>query len=449
MLRRHFLAASSGALLAQPPRRPNIVILLADDLGWADVGFHQSEIHTPNIDALAAQGTQMDRFYSFPVCSPTRSALMTGRSPMRLGVAYHVIRPWLNYGLPSGEHLMPQSFQSAGYQTAITGKWHLGHSEAKFLPHARGFDHAYGHVNGAIDYFEHTRDGGLDWHRNGKSVVEKGYTTDLLAAEASRFIKERDKTRPFFLYAPFNAPHTPLQAPAALIDKYAHIGDKQRRTFAAMVDGLDSGIGRILSTLEQEGIGRNTIVLFFSDNGGPVAQAARNTPLRGAKGSTWEGGIRVPAVIRWPGVVKPGAKSRQVMTAWDVFPTLAAAAGVKPGNAKPFDGRNLWPQIASGQAIAREPLFFAIETGQGVMTAVHEGEWKLVREPGGRNHLYRIPEDPNETQDLAAANAGRVKAMAARIAQWQTLYPANGVRASDGAPAGWKAPEKWAEAARD
>lgn len=448
MQRRQFLAASCGSLLGQTPQRPNVLILLADDLGWADIGFHQSEIRTPNIDGLAAQGSELGRFYSFPVCSPTRSALMTGRSPMRLGVAYHVIRPWLDYGLPSDEHLMPESFRAAGYQTAIAGKWHLGHSQAKFLPRARGFDRAYGHVNGAIDYFNHSRDGGLDWNRDGVSVAEKGYSTELLAAEASRFIKERDKARPFFLYVPFNAPHTPLQAPEPLIDKYAHLTDKRRRIFAAMVDSLDAGIGRILSTLEQEGIGRNTIVLFFSDNGGPVAQAARNTPLRGAKGSTWEGGIRVPAVIRWPGVVKPGTVLPQVMTAWDVFPTLAAAAGVTPRNTKPLDGRNLWPQITSGQAVPREPLFFAIETPQGIMTAVHEGEWKLVREPGGRSHLYRIAEDPHEERDLAGSNARRVKQMEQRIAKWQTLYPPNGVRASAGPPAGWKAPDKWAEAAR-
>ena len=297
---------------------PNVVIILADDLGTADVGFRGSEIQTPNIDRLAREGTQFDRFYSFPVCSPTRSALMTGRSPMRLGVAYSVIRPWLSYGLPAEEHLMPETFRAAGYQTAMAGKWHLGHSQARFLPHRRGFDEAYGHLNGAIDYYTHVRDGGLDWQRNGRSVREEGYTTDLLAAEAVRQIRGRDKGRPFFLYLAFNAPHTPLQAPQALIDKYARIPDQRRRTFAAMVDAMDSGVGRVLGALDDEGIAGSTIVLFFSDNGGPTNQGARNTPLRGAKATTFEGGIRVPAVLRWPGQVRQGEKSKQVFTAMDV-----------------------------------------------------------------------------------------------------------------------------------
>ncbi|MDX1982507.1 MAG: arylsulfatase [Bryobacteraceae bacterium] len=448
--RRAFLSLPAGAAMAQAPKRPNVVVLLADDLGWADVGFHASEIRTPNIDRLASQGAELERFYSFPVCSPTRSALMTGRSPMRLGVAYSVIRPWLNYGLPAGEHLMPQSFRAAGYQTAITGKWHLGHSQAKFMPNSRGFDHAYGHVNGAIDYFDHTREGGLDWHRNGKSVDEKGYSTDLLGAEASAFIRKRDRSRPFFLYVPFNAPHTPLQAPQARLDKYANIADKRRRTFAAMVDGLDTSIGHILSTLDQERVANDTIVLFFSDNGGPVAQAARNTPLRGAKATTWEGGIRVPAVLRWPGKIPAGGKLRQMMAAWDVFPTLSAAAGVKPLNAKPLDGMNLWPQLASGKTIPREEMFFIIEAQSRIMTAVHHREWKLVREETGQpvHHLFRIEEDPNEERNLADRHPEVVKDLAARIDRWKKLHPPDGIRAKEAAPAGWKAPPKWAEAAQ-
>jgi Arylsulfatase A and related enzymes len=162
-----------------------VVIILADDLGWHDVGYHGSEIRTPNIDRLASEGVRLERAYSFPVCSPTRSGLMTGRSPMRLGVAYTVIRPWSTYGVPLAERFMPQAFQAAGYQTAITGKWHLGHARKAFLPRARGFDHAYGHLNGAIDYFTHEREGGLDWNRDGKSVREEGYTTFLLAPRQS------------------------------------------------------------------------------------------------------------------------------------------------------------------------------------------------------------------------------------------------------------------------
>jgi arylsulfatase A-like enzyme len=429
-----------------------VVILVADDLGWRDIGYHDSEIRTPNIDRLASEGVRFERAYSFPVCSPTRSGLMTGRSPMRLGVAYTVIRPWSQYGVPSAERFMPQAFHDAGYQTAITGKWHLGHAYRRYLPNARGFDHAYGHVNGAIDYFTHERDGGLDWNRNGKSVREEGYSTHLIGAEAERFIKQRDRARPFFLYVPFNAPHAPLEAPPEYLSKYEKIADESRRTFAAMTDAMDAQVGRLLGTLKDEGVADNTIVLFFSDNGGPVANGARNTPLRGAKNSAWEGGIRVPAVMRAPGRLKPGTTSRQVMTMMDYFPTLAAACGVAPGNKLPLDGKNLWPVITGGRAEAREDLFFVTENNNQVRLAVHHAEWKLVREEprtgAPRNYLFHIEEDPNEANDLAAKNPKLVDDLAGRIAEWRKLHPADGVREAP-APAGYKAPPLWAEAARE
>ena len=457
MNRRTFLLTATGGLslgrAATPASHPNVVIFLADDLGWADVGFHGSEIRTPNIDRMTREGMQFNRFYAFPLCSPTRSALMTGRSPMRFGVAYHVIRPWMDYGVPLTEHFMPESFRAAGYQTCITGKWHLGHSRKSYLPNARGFDHAYGHLNGNIDYFTHMREGGLDWHRNGKSVREEGYSTDLIAAEASRFIAQRDRRRPFFLYVPFNAPHTPLQAPPERIEKYASIQDKKRRVFAAMVEAMDEGIGKVLGTIEQEGIAKDTIVLFCSDNGGPVAQGARNRPLRSGKGSPWEGGVRVPAVLRWPGKVRAGATSAQLISVIDVFPTLAAAAGVKPLNKLPLDGLDLWPEIISGKTRPRENLLFAVEAGEAFQYALYHREWKLVREVPHSgapvNHLYRIEEDPEEKNDLAAVHPAVVKDLAARVDAWAKLYPANGVRAAAEPPPGWKAPQKWAEAARD
>lgn len=455
MKRRTFLSLplACGTRARAQAGRPNIVILLADDLGWADVGYHSSGIRTPNIDRLARQGLELDRFYSYPVCSPTRSGLMTGRSPMRYGVMYSVVRPWYDGGLPVEEHILPQTLKTAGYQTAITGKWHLGHSQVKYLPTSRGFDRAYGHVNGAIDYFTHEREGGLDWNRNGKSVREEGYSTDLLAAEAVQVIKGRDRSKPLFLYVPFNAPHGPLQAPQRLIDRYAGIPDTRRRTFAAMVDGLDGAIGRILTAIDEEKIAENTIVLFFSDNGGPVNLGARNTPLRGAKATTFEGGIRVPAVLRWPRRVKAGAKSAQVMTVLDVFPTLAAAAGVKPANTLPFDGRNLWPTIQSGRSEPREDLFFAVESGARLYLAIIGREWKLVRElarsgESGTNYLFRIEDDATESNDLAAKHPELVHDLVARIEKWRALYPPGGIHETGGPPPGWTAPKEWAEAAR-
>jgi len=453
MNRRSFLSLPlASCLLRAQPARPNIVILLADDLGWADVGFHGGEIQTPNLNRLAIESLEINRFYSCPVCSPTRSSLMTGRSPMRTGISYTVIRPWSNYGLPLEERTMPQAFQEAGYETAMAGKWHLGHADARFLPGARGFQHSYGHLNGAIDYYTHEREGGLDWHRNGKSLKEEGYSTELIGNEAVARIRGRDRSRPLLLYVPFNSPHTPLQAPQFLIDKYGKLPNNRRRTFAAMVDSMDTQIGKILSALEEERIAANTIVMFFSDNGGPTGQGALNTPLRGGKGSTWDGGMRVPTLLRYPGKLKAGAKSAQVATAQDVFPTLAAAAGVKPGNRLAFDGRNLWPQLTSGSSLEREDLFFTVENQASIFFAVYCGPWKLVRElssSGGKedNHLFRIADDPNEGDNLAHAHPGVVRDLVQRIEQWRRLYPANGVRFSQAQPDGWKAPAQWVEAA--
>jgi arylsulfatase A-like enzyme len=376
---------------------------------------------------------------------------MTGRLSMRLGLGYTVIRPWSNFGVPLEERFLPQAFHDAGYQTAITGKWHLGHGDARFLPHSRGFDHAYGHVNGAIDYFTHEREGGLDWHRNGKSVVEEGYSTNLLGDEAVRFIERRDKSRPFLLYVPFNAPHSPLQAPPDVLSRFAGIEDPKRRAYTAMVHVLDEQIGRILATLDREKLSSDTIVLFFSDNGGPTGLGATNIPLRGAKATTFEGGIRVPAVIRWTGVLKPGV-SQQVLYTADYFPTLAAAAGIKPGNKLPFDGKNLWPELKSGKRQNREDLFFSVESGGLLRYAVLRREWKLVREVNSRtneatNYLFRIEEDPSEKNNLAGREPKLVAELISVVDRWRALHPADGQRNTGAPPKNWKAPRRWAEAA--
>src|SRR5262245_17365335 len=202
------LLAAAPAQAASPP---NVVYFLADDLGWADVGWHGSEIKTPSLDKLAAAGARLEQFYVQPVCSPTRAALMTGRYPMRYGLQVGVVRPWARYGLPLEERTLAQALQAVGYETALGGKWHLGHFRPDYLPTRRGFDHQYGHYNGAIDYFTHRRDGGLDWHRDDKALREEGYSTSLIAEEACRLIRRRDRRKPLFLYVPFNAVHAPHQ----------------------------------------------------------------------------------------------------------------------------------------------------------------------------------------------------------------------------------------------
>ncbi len=431
--------------------RPNIVILVADDLGWNDVGFHGSEIQTPTLDRLAHDGIIFDRFYAYSLCSPTRAGLMTARSSMRTGIIYSVIRPWANYGLALDEHLMPQSFRAAGYQTAIIGKWHLGHEHVNLLPYNRGFDVFYGHVNGAIDYWSHKRNGGIDWQRNGVTVQTEGYTTDLLGEAAVHFIENRDPARPFFLYLPFNAPHGPLQAPEAALAKYDQVKDTKRRTFAAMVDVLDSTVAKVMRTLQREGLEKNTIVLFFSDNGGEDQLGADNRPLRDGKASVFEGGIRVPAFICWPSALPSGQKSQQVMTVLDVFPTLAEAAQVPVLSSKPLDGKSLWTDIVKREVRPREDLFFAVEE-RGLNHAVIHGRWKLVQiqkssSCEASNFLFDLETDPNETADLAKENPDLVRMLMERVQQWRQLHPGGGIRLQTAPHPGWIPPADWAAAA--
>jgi arylsulfatase A-like enzyme len=468
-------------LEAHADRGPNVIVFLADDLGWADVGFHGgTQIETPSLDRLAREGVELRRFYTTPICSPTRAALMTGRDPMRLGVAYGVIMPWHNVGVHPDEHFMPQSFRAAGYQTALVGKWHLGHAQETYHPNRRGFDLFYGHLHTEVGYFPpFSSQGGKDFQRNGESIDDQGYETFLLAREASRWIRARDRDRPFFLYVPFIAPHTPLQASEDLKAKYADLSDDRpparsrqtdstrtlrklmlrpsaRPVYAAVVDAMDQAIGRVLDTLDQEGIADQTLVLFFSDNGGAAyaTGGADNAPLRGGKGETFEGGIRVVAALRWPGVIAAGSEMDQVMSVMDVFPTLAAAAGIETRNRRELDGRNMWPAIAEGRVMPRdEYLFFASETpirSRFSLTAFDD-EWKLVQEidqgllsADVTSYLFRIREDPYEHHNLAHSHPDVVADMARAIHRWRQMYPVSGTRHELVPPPGWRAPKDWA-----
>ncbi|MBL8229691.1 MAG: arylsulfatase [Bryobacterales bacterium] len=455
MRRRDFFGTlAASPLLAQRTKPPNIVLILADDLGWADVGFHRSEIRTPNLDRLARQSMEMDRFYVMPLCSPTRSALMTGRNPIRFGVSYATIEPFDNYGVPVEERFLPQTLHDSGYETAIAGKWHLGHRRIPFLPNSRGFDHSYGLITGRIDYYTKDREGGYDWHRNLRTLREEGYSTELIGREASRLIKARDRKKPLFLYVPFNAPHTPLQPPPKFMDDYAGIQDPDRRTFAAMTAYMDFAIGKILQSLDDEGMANNTLLMFFSDNGGPTGNGARNTPLRGGKRTGFEGGIRVPCLLRWPERIKAGSHCGQVTTVMDLMPTLAAVAGTTPGNKLPLDGRNMWPAISSGKVVPREEeIFFGTGSDNKFLYSIFHKEWKLVseipRKKGEAVHyLFRVGDDPEEKNDLAARHPEIVKDLAARIEKWRNLYPPDGIMSPKKTAApGEETPATWVEAA--
>ncbi len=398
-----------GSLSADQPRTPvsalpNLVLLVSDDMGWNEVGYHGSKISTPHIDRLAKDGLQLDRFYVHPICSPTRTALMTGRSPARFGITAALTR---GAGVPLSEHFMPQTFQKAGYQTFIVGKWHLGNRGDEYGPRQRGFDHFYGCRGAKVDYYTHLGPRGLDWQRNGEPLREEGYSTDLFAAEAIRLIKNRNRRQPMFLYLPFNAPHPVAQAPAALIEQYAKLGfTGQNTAHAAAIDAMDQAIGRVLATIETEGMARNTLVMFFCDNGsggggrglrgsGPKGGAGQ-LALRGGKGSVFEGGIRVPAVLRWPGVIPAGAKSGQLVSDVDLFPTLAAAMGIAPKNSKPFDGVNLWDALRNNKTAQRKPVVVAGSRGE---FALLQNQWKLILSPQ-QTSLYNVTKDPTESRDV-------------------------------------------------
>ena len=404
---------------------PNIVVLLADDLGWGDVGYHGSRIATPNIDALAARGVRLEQFYAQPVCSPTRGALMTGRYPMRLGLQCGVVRPWAEHGLPLDEQTLPEKLREIGYRTAMVGKWHLGHALPDYLPTARGFDQQYGHYNGALDYFTHERDGGHDWHKNDQRNDDKGYTTDLIGREAVRVIQDHPTNRPLFLYVPFNAPHTPLQAPQKGLARYAEWKNKDRATYAAMVTSMDDAIGEIVAAIERLGpAGDNTIIFFCSDNGG-IPRLGSNRGLRDGKGTLYEGGVRVPAVMVWPDRLPAGGDVHEPMHIVDLMPTLLALTGMTPKTAKPLDGSDVWPTIAQGKPT---PHGFLLHNATPFSGALRMGDWKVLLNGGhsanaikGPEHdtweLFNIAEDPQEQHNLAATHPAELARLQAKLSE--------------------------------
>lgn len=422
-----FLAAVAGLSLLAPDAgvaraeakaaKPHILYILADDVGFADVGFQGSDIATPHLDALAAGGARLGHFYTQPLCTPTRAAFLTGRYPLRYGLQTGVIPSGAGYGLATDEFLLPQALATAGYRTALVGKWHLGHGDQKYWPRQRGFDSFYGPLVGEIDHFAHEAHGVTDWYRDNALLKEDGYDTELLGAEAERLIAGHDPETPLFLYLAFTAPHTPYQAPQAWLDRYAHIGDPSRRAYAAMISAMDAEIGRVVAALGARGMREDTLILFHSDNGGTrdkmfVGEGAvagdlppSNAPLRAGKGTLYEGGTRVVALANWPGHIAPGV-SDGVMHVVDMMPTLAGLAGAALDKTRPLDGRDVWPTLASG-APGRDEMVYNVEPTQG---ALRDGQWKLVWQAvlPPVVELFDLDADPSEATDLSAQNPAKV-----------------------------------------
>ena len=430
-----------GTLLLAPAtlaaERPNIIILLADDLGYGDVGFHGSDIKTPNLDGLAATGVSLERYYVAPMCSPTRAGLMTGRYPIRFGMQRSVVPPYRDFGLDPTEETLAEMLGSAGYEyRAVIGKWHLGHRRQQWLPLQQGFTHSVGCYNGAIDYFTHERDGQLDWHRNDKPDTTQGYVTDLIGDAAVEFIQSVPKGRPYFMYVPFTAPHSPFQAKAQDLAKYP-LRKGKRKIYAAMVDSLDQSIGRILTAVDKRGDADNTFVLFSSDNGG-VQGVGNNGSYKGSKLTPYEGGVRVAAAVRWPqGKIAGGRTSDQMMGYLDVFPTLMEVAGTNTPANRPLDGENVLGILQGESTKLNRPWFTYIDQGGSWQQklAVHQGDWKLVcsrpapdAERGKTVYeLYNMNKDPNETKNLAADYPYVVSQLTSRLDRFFTWQAAKQV----------------------
>jgi len=466
--RREFLAAVSGAAVSaglglgrsRPPSRPNIVIIVADDLGWNAVGYHNRQVKTPNLDErIVRAGIELDNFYVCPMCSPTRAGLMTGRYPIRYGCARSVIPPQRDYGVAPEEVMLPKALAQCGYQhRGAFGKWHLGHLRQRWLPLSRGFTEFYGCYNGAIDYFTHERDGELDWHHNWDASHDRGYSTDLIAARAAAFIRRAaEEDTPFFCYVPFNAPHAPFQAPKEYEDRYSHVPDKALRTYYAMITALDDGIGKILDALDEKGIADNTLVWFFSDNGGVGRFQTNNLPLKGAKLSTCEGGVRTVAAVRYPAGYRTKTRLEIPMAYIDVLPTMLALAGTTPAQAgcREVDGVDMNPVLSGRTSSAPDRclyFYYGQDGPAAEMVSVIWERWKLIvagpdiREgitPENRVALYDLRRDPNEQQDVAAGNREIVEKLTGKLVAFRRLQIPNAIVPYNVPVEGFVPPKEW------
>ncbi|MCE9612292.1 MAG: sulfatase [Chthoniobacter sp.] len=409
-------------------KRPNILFIVADDMGYADCGAHGcSDIPTPNLDALAAGGIRFtDGYVTGTVCSPSRAALMTARYHQRDGVS-----DWIPPGHPGMNADVPTVagyLQKSGYHTALVGKWHLGEHE-QCQPLKRGFDEFSGFLGGGHQYIIQPNGKGeynAPILRNLEPSGEKRYLTEAFGDEAAAFIAhQRDATNPFFLYLAFNAVHTPLQATEKYLQKFAGIADTRRRTYAAMLSAMDEAIGRVLNAVRETGLEENTLICFISDNGGPITRnapnASLNTPLRGGKGETWEGGIRVPFFLKWKGRLKAGTTFTQPVIQMDITATVLALAGVEPDVKWPIDGVNLLPFLNGDKTTPHPMLCWEY----GPQWAIREGQWKLTFAMPDKDAktpvlgLYDLSQDIGETHNLAPDQPERVKQLQADWTKWR------------------------------
>ncbi len=441
MTRRDLLRLSVAATPPGRPR-PNIVLIVADDLGSGDLSCYGCpDIRTPNIDSLARSGLRFTQCYAnAPECTPTRAALLTGRYQQRVGglecaigvgdVGRYDEAIWLaqrgELGLPATELTLPRLLKRSGYATACFGKWHLGY-RPKFRPSRHGFDTWFGILGGNADYFTYREEGGrYVLYENDRPARRKGYLTDLIAEEALAWLKQKAR-RPFFLYLAFTAPHTPIQDPDEFdpVTGTAPRRQGHRPTYARMVERMDARVGDVLAELDRRGLHEDTIVIFISDNG--ADSNGSNGRLRGGKGSLWEGGIRIPCLLRWPRVLAAGRDIDQVAITMDLAPTLLAAARVPMPGRHRFDGVNLLPVLEGRQAPFARTLFWRYKRGEARRKAVRRGTMKLVVDDG-RTELHDLARDETEQHDLAGAEKDVVAEMSRLLTAWEQSVEAPRLR---------------------
>lgn len=435
------LAAATHAAAPTPAAQPNILVILFDDLGTHDLGFlGAAYLQTPHIDRLAATGTVCDNWYSnAPVCAPARSALLTGRYPIRAGVG--------NNGLPlrPAEKTIASVLKDHGYHTALTGKWHLGNTP-ETVPNAHGFDYFYGFHEGCVDYFSHrfywgepARVNFHDLWRNRQEIFDDGqYLTDRIAQEAAGFISA-SRQSPFFLYAALNAVHYPMHAPSKYLERFPSL-DPERRTYAAMLSAADDAVGTMIGTLERTGLRDNTLIFLLGDNGATrerraglnqnPATAGRNAPHRGFKFSTFDGGMHVPALVNWPGRVPSGKRIPQVLMTADILPTLCRLTGASLPSGRTIDGRDVWPVLTQGAASPHDFIAWA----NGPQLAIRKDQWKLVLNgidhdgtPEGEKPLQGedavflsdLEHDPGEQTNLRRRHPNLVDELQTLVTTWK------------------------------
>ena len=449
MMKNKFLLIASIFFTSYGFSSPNILIILADDLGWNDVSYHGSEIKTPNIDKLISSGVELDRFYVQPTCSPTRAELMTGKSAMRLGITRPISKNQ-KLGLGLEEKILPQYLKELNYSTYLLGKWHLGSYIPDYFPTRRGFDYFYGYLTGGIGYWDHIHGGGHDWQRNEVGLREDGYVTQLIKNDTLKIIDNHDFTNPIFLNVNFGAPHIPNEAPEESVLKFSYIEDETRRLHAAMVHEMDNAIGEIIAALEKENVLKNTIVMFASDNGGLTPDVklnpsflsipkkigvcdtknrfgikifqwicenysggSSNKPLPEGKMSVSEGGIRVPAVIWWPGKFEY-SKSENFITMMDVLPTILDLINYK--NEIEVDGVSRVSSLNDNDN--SESSKYVVTNIINDKYAVIEMPYKLITSADG-DQLYNILDDPSENLNIASENQEIVLELKNTLSQWQ------------------------------